>query len=230
MPTTHRLSFPTCCSTPGVYTFTLTQSIGCFTSLALGLNNRPDQEFSELCSWCWTLSGRKPLPNNSLTWRELLTGLTTCLFYHGPDNPLLQHTPRLSSNQVRTTTLLRCQVPQKTQNGSWISGLRCVCEYCKGRIQRPRDSREYTGRLHGSGFQKCMRVYRGHSRRLYPIHRGWKMVSEPPTQLTLHFNCMRPGRHLSSWSCMRFLLHMLPFPRLRIKTLNTHMSTLAFRN
>jgi hypothetical protein len=27
---------------------------------------------------------------DSLTWRELLTGLTTCLFNHGPDNPLLQ--------------------------------------------------------------------------------------------------------------------------------------------
>jgi hypothetical protein len=29
-------------------------------------------------SWCWTLSGRKHFPANSFTWKELLTGLTTC--------------------------------------------------------------------------------------------------------------------------------------------------------
>jgi hypothetical protein len=31
-------------------------------------------------SWCWTLSGRKHFPANSFTWKELLAGLTTCLF------------------------------------------------------------------------------------------------------------------------------------------------------
>jgi hypothetical protein len=36
-------------------------------------------------------------PTNSLTWREFLIGLTTCLFNHGPDNPLLQPT----SNQFQ---------------------------------------------------------------------------------------------------------------------------------
>jgi hypothetical protein len=45
--------------------------------------------------------GENHFPTNSLTWRELLIGLTTFLFNHGPDNPLLQHTPRLSSSQVR---------------------------------------------------------------------------------------------------------------------------------
>jgi hypothetical protein len=34
--------------------------------------------------------GENHFPADSLTWRELLTGLTTCLFNHGPDNPLLQ--------------------------------------------------------------------------------------------------------------------------------------------
>jgi hypothetical protein len=33
-------------------------------------------------SWCWTLSGRKHFPANSFTWKELLAGLTTCLFNH----------------------------------------------------------------------------------------------------------------------------------------------------
>jgi hypothetical protein len=34
--------------------------------------------------------GENHFPTDSLTWRELLTGLTTCLFNHGPDNPVLQ--------------------------------------------------------------------------------------------------------------------------------------------
>jgi hypothetical protein len=34
--------------------------------------------------------GENHFPADSLTWREMLTGLTTCLFNHGPDNPLLQ--------------------------------------------------------------------------------------------------------------------------------------------
>ena len=36
-------------------------------------------------SWCWKLSGRNHFPANSLTWKELLTGLTTCLFQ--PQSP-----------------------------------------------------------------------------------------------------------------------------------------------
>jgi hypothetical protein len=87
MPTTHGLSFPTCLFHPRVYNFTSIVH-RCFTS-PLGLNNRHDQEFSELRIWCWNLFGRKPLPEDSLSWRELLIGLKTCLFYHGPDNLLL---------------------------------------------------------------------------------------------------------------------------------------------
>jgi hypothetical protein len=34
--------------------------------------------------------GENHFPTDSLTWRELLTGLTTFLFYHGPDNLVLQ--------------------------------------------------------------------------------------------------------------------------------------------
>jgi hypothetical protein len=36
-------------------------------------------------SWCWALSGRNHFPTNSFTWKELLTGLTTCLFQ--PQSP-----------------------------------------------------------------------------------------------------------------------------------------------
>jgi hypothetical protein len=46
-----------------------------------GLDNRSDQELSELCSWCWTLSRRKPLPNK-------LSHLERAA--HRPDNLPLQ--------------------------------------------------------------------------------------------------------------------------------------------
>jgi hypothetical protein len=55
-----------------------------------------------------------------------------------------------------------------------------------------------------------------------------RMEDEPPTQSMLQlFNRMHPGRHLSSWSCMRSLLHtlelhVLPLPGLRIKTCLSH--------
>jgi hypothetical protein len=41
----------------------------------------------------------------SFTYRELLIGLTTCLFFHGPKNPLLQ--------PVST------QFPQGEENNNW---------------------------------------------------------------------------------------------------------------
>ena len=49
MPTTHGLSFPTCLFHQD-YTPSQAFSIGA-SPPSLGLGNRPDQEFSELCSW-----------------------------------------------------------------------------------------------------------------------------------------------------------------------------------
>jgi hypothetical protein len=41
-----------------------------------------------VCSWCWALSGRHHFPANSFTWKELLAGLTTCLFkIQSPPSP-----------------------------------------------------------------------------------------------------------------------------------------------
>ena len=57
-----------------------------------GLDNRIDQELSELHSWCWTLSRRKSLPNklcHLILSRSLLTPINhrlsfpTCLFHPG---------------------------------------------------------------------------------------------------------------------------------------------------
>ena len=45
-----------------------------------------------------------------------------------------------------------------------------------------------------------------------------RMVEEPPSTADFSgFNCMCPGRHLSSWVCMFPILHTFPFQELRIK-------------
>ena len=63
---------------PGVYTFKSTFH-QCYTSLS-GSQQQTGSRSIRAQSWCWTLSGRNHFPTNSLTWKELLTGLTTCLF------------------------------------------------------------------------------------------------------------------------------------------------------
>jgi hypothetical protein len=79
---------PHVCST-WEYTPSKAQSIGA-SPPSLGLGNMSDQELLELHSWCYTLSGRNQFPVDSLTWKEILTYLTTYLFNHGPNNPFLQ--------------------------------------------------------------------------------------------------------------------------------------------
>jgi hypothetical protein len=66
--------------------------------------------------------GENHFPTDSLTWRELLTGLTTCLFNHGPDNPLLQ------------PVSAQFQQGEDNNNNNWSIPLR------KNRRQQPKDS------------------------------------------------------------------------------------------
>jgi hypothetical protein len=87
---------PHACSTLGICTFTVPQSIDC----SKGLRNSDQNSQSSVAGAGLSL-GENHFPTNSLTWRELLTGLTTCLFNHGPDNPLLQPTST-QFQQVRT--------------------------------------------------------------------------------------------------------------------------------
>jgi hypothetical protein len=61
--------------------------------------------------------GENHFPTNSLTWRELLTGLTTCLFNHGPETRFFNHF-RLSSSKVRVTTTTTGKTVMNTQNGN----------------------------------------------------------------------------------------------------------------
>jgi hypothetical protein len=57
-----------------------------------GLDNRQIRNSQSSVAGVGLSLGENHFPTNSLTWREFLTGLTTCLFNHGPDNPLLQPT------------------------------------------------------------------------------------------------------------------------------------------
>jgi hypothetical protein len=107
---------PHACPTPGVYTFTVTQSIGCFTSLALGFSNRPDQNSQSSVAGVGLSLGENHFPTNSLTWRELPTGLTTCLFNHN-------HLPHLE--RVLHTGLTTCffnLFPHKEDNNKAQQG------------------------------------------------------------------------------------------------------------
>jgi hypothetical protein len=59
--------------------------------------------------------GENHFPTSSLTWREMLTGLTTCLFYHGPDNPGSSTSLQLNSCKFRMTTTTTGQFHSGTQ-------------------------------------------------------------------------------------------------------------------
>jgi hypothetical protein len=99
---------PHACSTRE-YTPSLSHSPSAASPPSLGLDNRPDQEFSELCSWCWTLSRRKPLPNK-------LSHLERAA--HRPDNLPLQPQPPLSPGESvahRPETCFFNSVPQFTR-------------------------------------------------------------------------------------------------------------------
>jgi hypothetical protein len=95
--------------TPGVYTFTFTQSIRCFTSLALGFNNRSNQNSQSYVFGSYVVGvglslGEDHFPTNSLTWREFLTDLTTFLFNHGLTTCFFNQF-QLNSRKVRTITI-----------------------------------------------------------------------------------------------------------------------------
>jgi hypothetical protein len=155
MPTTHRLSFPTCLSHPRSI------HLHCHTVHRLlhlpfwGFNNRPDQEFSELCSCYWTPSRRTHFlntlshlervahrPDNLLL---LSTGLTTLLLHsrssthghgdgnkknwtwgNGTDRTICRQPPGYRCNKgINLGLLQRFRVFQEFHNG--VPGLLCAC-------------------------------------------------------------------------------------------------------
>jgi hypothetical protein len=82
MPTAHRLSFPTCMSHPRsihlhCHTVHRLLHLPC-----LGLQQQADQNSQSSVAATGPLPGELTSTTHSLTWRELLTGLTTCLFNH----------------------------------------------------------------------------------------------------------------------------------------------------
>jgi hypothetical protein len=91
-PTTHRLSFPTCLSHPRnihLHCSTVHRLLH-FPSRASTTGQIRNSQSS--VAVVGLPPGEITSPTISLTWREFLTGLTTCFFNHGPDNPPLQTT------------------------------------------------------------------------------------------------------------------------------------------
>jgi hypothetical protein len=84
---------------PQEYTPSLSHSpSACFTSLALGFNNRSDQNSQSSVVATGPLPGEFTSTTHSLTWREFLTGLTTCLFNHNH----LSHLERVFHTGLKT--------------------------------------------------------------------------------------------------------------------------------
>jgi hypothetical protein len=82
--------YPHACSTPGICTFIVPQSISFSTSpLKVSATGRIRTSHSSVAGVGLSL-GENHFLANSLTWIEMLIGLTTCLFNHGPNNPLIQ--------------------------------------------------------------------------------------------------------------------------------------------
>jgi hypothetical protein len=80
---------PHACPTLGVYTFTVTQSIGCYTSLSGASTTGRIRNSQSSVAVTGLPLGELTSSTHSLTWRELLTCLTTCFFYSRACNPLL---------------------------------------------------------------------------------------------------------------------------------------------
>jgi hypothetical protein len=83
-PTAHRLSFPTCLSHPGnihLHCSTVHRLLH-FPSRASTTGRIRNSQSS--VAVVGLPPGEITSPTISLTWRELLTGLTTCFFYSSP--------------------------------------------------------------------------------------------------------------------------------------------------
>jgi hypothetical protein len=73
----------------------------------------------------------KQFPTKSLTWKELLTCMTTCLFNHGPNNLILQPI-QLNSCKVRIiTTTFGQHHSGKTEGNNPIT-VQVWTQICKG--------------------------------------------------------------------------------------------------
>jgi hypothetical protein len=103
MPTAHRLSFPTCIShLRRIHLHCHKVVLWLLTSHALGFSNRLDWKSQISIATTGPIPGVITSSTQSLTWRELLTGLATCScdqFHHSEDT-----TTRISNAQSMETT------------------------------------------------------------------------------------------------------------------------------
>jgi hypothetical protein len=117
------------------YTPSQAQSISA-SPPSLGLGNRPDQEVLELRSWCWTLSGRIPLPRRLLHLERVLhTGQTTCFlqldFQHSRATTRLHMKIQWSSSHTQSSTARPQQSTGNTDTGFPKTGDRQMLQHKK---------------------------------------------------------------------------------------------------
>jgi hypothetical protein len=108
-PTSHRLSFPTCLSHPG--------NMHLHCSTVHRLLHFPSRDSTT--GWIKNSQssvaavglppGEITSPTKSLTWREFLTGLTTCFFNHKPENLPLQTTVKKSGKERDDSVITEVQ-------------------------------------------------------------------------------------------------------------------------
>ena len=86
MPTTHRPLLPTHLFHPKRVHLQYYNSIGYYTSLTLGFNNKSDQNSQSSVAATGLPPGELTSSAHSLTWREFLTCMTTCFFTLAPQH------------------------------------------------------------------------------------------------------------------------------------------------
>jgi hypothetical protein len=184
---------PHACPTPGVYTFTVTKTVlRLLTSLALGFSNRPDRKSQSSVAATGPLPGVLTSSAHSLTWRESLTGLATCLFNHNhlPHLERVLHTGQttcflqLGFQHSRATTRLNTNIhwPASHTQSSTARPQQSTGNTDTGFPKLVTDRRYNITRLNNYGtfgfpnqqyrtdsrlrFRGCVRVYRDPTQRL----------------------------------------------------------------
>jgi hypothetical protein len=132
-------------------------------------------------SWCWALSGRNHFPTNSFTWKELLTGLTTCLFQ--PQSPP-------SPEERSYTSSARAYSGQYATRSPALRGRN---------NQLGKTDTRFPNRFNNHGivsrfwFRDCTRVFLQRSDG-FTLRRSGRMETPPPHMVHLgYYICMHQG-------------------------------------
>jgi hypothetical protein len=106
--TTYNLLFPTCLSHPSKCAPSLFNNPLASPLPFQGFNNRPNKNSQRTIAVVGIPLGEITSPTTSLTWRELLIGMTTCFFYSNKISHLERVSHRLDNLLLQYTVLITC--------------------------------------------------------------------------------------------------------------------------